>query len=189
MSTSDPLHQTQDIHDQLVAYLDGELDAETARRVDDLLSTDPVVRKEIAQLDATWNLLERLPRTELGEDFTRSTLEMVAQQAQQELKQQEAARPVENLRLVTVLLVGMFLAGFLGVFMGDYLSPNQNDVLLEHLSVLQNLNELEQITSFEYLEELRKARIFEDMTLPPGELPVAGSPAAANPGEGSRGGE
>lgn len=165
MSSPDSLHRTQDIHDQLVAYLDGELDAETSRRVDDLLSTDPVVRREVADLDATWNLLERMPRTEVGEDFTRTTLELVAQRAEQDLKQQQSAQPSRNLLLVGALCIGMFAAGFFGVYAADLISPSENEVLLENLPVIQQLDQLEQVGKFEFLQELHEQQIFADATV------------------------
>ncbi|MDA7979267.1 MAG: zf-HC2 domain-containing protein [Pirellulales bacterium] len=161
MTASESSQPTQEIREHLVAYLDGELDAETSRRVDDLLSTDPVVRKDVADLDATWNLLEHMPRAELGEKFTRTTLELVAQQAEEELEQLGTTRPKLNIALAATLIVGMFTAGLLGVLGADLISPNDNEVLLENLPVIQQLDQLEQIGDYEFLHELHKREIFE----------------------------
>ncbi len=163
MSSPDSLNRTQDIHEHLVAYLDGELDAETSRRVDDLLSTDPAVRREVADLDATWNLLERMPRTEVGEDFTRSTLELVAIRAEQDLKQQQTGQPTRKVALAVGLFIAMFVAGFLGVLSADWFSPDENEVLLQNLSVIQQLDQLEQVGSFEFLQELHDQQTFAEI--------------------------
>ncbi len=171
MNSSDSLNTTQDIHDNLVAYLDGELDAETARRVDDLLSTDPQVRKDVAELDASWNLLERLPRTELGENFTRTTLELVAEQAEEQLKQSKVGQPKKRIFGTVALIAAMFLAGVLGVFVADWFSPNKNAVLLENLPVIQQLDQLEQVGDFEFLQQIHEQNLFQ---LPPEEQVDAG---------------
>lgn len=162
MSSSNAPNSTQDVHEHLVAYLDGELDAETSRRVDDLLSTDPQVRKDVAELDASWNLLEKLPRSELGEDFTKTTLELVAQQAEAEVAEQDAVRPRRRMIGGAILLVGMFLAGLFGFLATDKLSPSQNDVLKANLPVIQQLDQLEQIGDFQFLQELRKQNLFQE---------------------------
>src|SRR5262249_55268279 len=59
----------------LVAYLDGEADPETARAVEARLSLDPTVRAEAELLRRTYDLLEYLPRPEPSADFTHKTIE------------------------------------------------------------------------------------------------------------------
>ena len=62
------------IQQDLVAYLDGELDDEGARRVEGLLSSDADAREEMHKLEGTWDLLEELPREEVGQSFTHTTV-------------------------------------------------------------------------------------------------------------------
>lgn len=64
--------------DELVAYLDGELDAEAQRRVEARLNTDAVVRTEADTLKRAWELLDYLPRAEPSTDFTERTLDRVS---------------------------------------------------------------------------------------------------------------
>lgn len=59
---------------ELVAYLDGELDAADARRVEARLATDPAARAKATALKKTYDLLDYLPQTEPSADFTTRTL-------------------------------------------------------------------------------------------------------------------
>lgn len=59
---------------ELVAYLDGELDAAEARRVELRLASDPQARAKASALKKTYDLLDYLPRPEPSPDFTTRTL-------------------------------------------------------------------------------------------------------------------
>jgi anti-sigma factor RsiW len=63
---------------ELVAYLDGELDADTARAVEARLSRDPRARAEAEALTRTWDLLDYLPTPEPSTEFTHRTLERLS---------------------------------------------------------------------------------------------------------------
>ena len=76
---SDPHDQLDPaIQEQLVAYLDGELDADASRRVEEWLANDPRVRAALQRLDRTWELLDELETPLVRDGFTQTTLEMVA---------------------------------------------------------------------------------------------------------------
>ncbi|MEX0585756.1 MAG: hypothetical protein WD176_03880, partial [Pirellulales bacterium] len=68
MSLSDdlPADRSQ-LKADLVAYLDGELDAETSRELENLLATDPNARDEMQRMEQAWDLLDELPRAEVDE--------------------------------------------------------------------------------------------------------------------------
>src|SRR5262249_2140498 len=76
MTTQPPLDDEQ--REDLVAYLDGELDEEAARALEAKLSLDPAVRVEADQLRRTWELLDYLPRAEPSPSFTHRTLDRVS---------------------------------------------------------------------------------------------------------------
>jgi anti-sigma factor RsiW len=64
--------------DDLVAYLDGELQGEEARRVEAKLAHDQKARTEADSLKRTWDLLDYLPKPpEPSPSFTNRTLEKV----------------------------------------------------------------------------------------------------------------
>src|SRR5437588_9479528 len=70
-----PQLDDEDERDELVAYLDGELDEPTARAVEARLNVDPAAREEADTLQRTWELLDYLPRAEPSSSFTHRTME------------------------------------------------------------------------------------------------------------------
>ena len=79
--SNDPYHagtadELPSIEEQLVAYLDGELDDESSRSLEQRLATDSTLRLQLGRLERTWDLLDQLGRAEVGETFTRTTIEM-----------------------------------------------------------------------------------------------------------------
>ena len=76
----------------LVAYLDGELDEETARRIKTLAVSDPKLQERLKQFGQTWELLDHLEQSETSGAFTEATLEMVAIQAEEEARQHQEYR-------------------------------------------------------------------------------------------------
>ena len=64
--------------DDLVAFLDGELDEASAKDLEARLQLDPKARAEAVALRKTWELLDYLPRPEPSVNFTNRTLERVS---------------------------------------------------------------------------------------------------------------
>src|SRR2546430_15293763 len=90
MNESNPsLAETTSIDEEIVAYLDGELDSEAEARVARRLSDDPAYRLRLNQLQQAWDLLDNLRGTEADDEFTASTVAMVAVQAEHEAKSQQ----------------------------------------------------------------------------------------------------
>src|SRR5262245_23411227 len=71
-------HLSEQDRDDLVAYLDGELDEDTARQLEAKLSLDPEAGAEADALEQTWGLLDYLPRPEPSPSLTHRTLERLA---------------------------------------------------------------------------------------------------------------
>src|SRR5205807_3086423 len=59
----------------LVAYLDGELEGDAARALEQKLALDPAARAEADDLKRTWDLLDFLPKSEPSPNFTHRTLD------------------------------------------------------------------------------------------------------------------
>jgi hypothetical protein len=64
--------------ENLVAYLDGELDESAAAAVEARLSLDNSSRSEAELLKKTWDLLDYLPRPEPSPAFTHRTMERIS---------------------------------------------------------------------------------------------------------------
>jgi anti-sigma factor RsiW len=150
------------LREQLVAYLDGELDADASQRIDELLSTDPRVRQELSQLERTWDLLDRLPRAEVDQSFTQSTVEMIAVSAAAEVDQEEAALPRRRRRGILLGAGGMLAAALAGYWFAGELLPNQNERLLRDLPVIEDLEAYRQATDLDFLKKLKEEGVFND---------------------------
>src|ERR1043166_7067282 len=106
MSENNPLlAETTSIDEEIVAYLDGELDSEAEARVARRLGDDPAYRPRLNQLQQAWDLLDNLRGTEADDEFTASTVAMVAVQAEQESKSREV-RVVQQRNLAWLALDG-----------------------------------------------------------------------------------
>ena len=60
--------------EEIVAYLDGELDPKDAEGVTARLSLDPKLRAEAESLQRTWDILDILPRPQPSASFTTRTI-------------------------------------------------------------------------------------------------------------------
>lgn len=63
--------------DELVAFLDGELDPQDNEVVEAKISRDPNVRAQADALKKTWELLDHLPRPEPTPNFTERTVSRI----------------------------------------------------------------------------------------------------------------
>jgi len=152
----------QPIHDEeLVAYLDGELDDESTRRVENRLRSDETARKELQRLERAWNMLDSLPRCDADESFTKSTVEMLAVEAEGELNEQVSKRAKRAVWLRGLIALSLMLAGFIGVLLVDRFWPDPNDALLRDLPVVRNLDQYEQVEYIEFLRQLQVDGLFK----------------------------
>ncbi len=159
---SEPNSGQLDLSDDLVAYLDGELDADVSRQLEERLTENSQTRDRVRGLERAWDLLDELPRSEADEMFTHSTVEMLAVEVSHELEAERAVRPGRRLRKWLLAAGGLALAGFFGVVAINEFWPSPDDRVLRDLPVLQQLDEFEQIGDVNYLRVLQKQERFTD---------------------------
>jgi hypothetical protein len=126
MSKPSPLNE-QDQAD-LVAYLDGELAGDAARKMETRLSHDPTVRAEADALKRTWDMLDFLPKPEPSPSFTHRTLERVGPVLPTASQPTAAATGGGSLWGTVALVAGwvicLVLAGVGGFFGFEVLVPH-----------------------------------------------------------------
>lgn len=162
MSEPESYSTNDEAYEQLVAYLDGELDAETSQQVERRLAENVEYRRELQQLQRAWDMLDELPRAEVSESFTQTTVEMIALSVAEEL----AAVPGRNrLRAWSVwgaAGIGTLLAALVGYLaVSSYLS-RPNAALQRDLPVIENMDLYEVADSVDFLRQLEATGLFAE---------------------------
>ena len=160
MSELQPPSDTNTADELLVAYLDGELAADEQVRVERRLAVDPEFRARLAQLQRAWDLLDSLERTEADEDFARSTVEMVAVKAADDV---QAERNKSRLRQAWLYAVGgtaMAMSLIAGYLLVARVADRPNRELVRDLPVIERVDEYRNAESVEFLRELHQEGLF-----------------------------
>lgn len=147
---------------ELVAYLDGELEPDHARRIEQRLASDERCRERLRQLQRSWDLLDSLPRAEASSTFTRSTIEMVAQQVEVDVNK-AISRSHFHQRLAWIFgVVGVTLAALIGFFAGRVIWRSPDDELLRDLPVIEKVDVYLQAGNIEFLRMLESEQLFTE---------------------------
>ena len=168
MSTPSP-ELDERLQADLVAYLDGELDAEQARRIERLLYSHPGVQEEVRKLEASWDLLDELPQTHVDERFTRTTVELVIDQLSGQLQSQQRSLPRQLRRrwLAWSLLFG--LTAFATVVALDSLWFARQRRMLEQVPLLLRLEQYEEVRDVRFLKQMVEQKLVPLVPEPPAE--------------------
>ncbi|NLX54451.1 MAG: hypothetical protein GXY58_05000 [Planctomycetaceae bacterium] len=162
MSESESYSTNDDVYEQLVAYLDGELDAETSQQVERRLAENVEYRRELQQLQRAWDMLDELPRAEVSESFTQTTVEMIALSVAEEL----ATVPRRNrLRAWSVWCaagIGPLLAALVGYLAVSSYLDRPNAALQRDLPVIENMDLYEVADSIDFLRQLEATGLFAE---------------------------
>jgi len=148
--------------EDLVAYLDGELDAEAGRRVEQRLAADAAARATLRGLQSSWDALDELDQADVGQDFTRTTLEMVAVGATKDVEESQRMAPVRRRRSWLMAGAGVVAATLTGFLAVAGLRAYANRQLLRDLPVLENLDAYHQVGDIQFLRMLSNERLFDD---------------------------
>ncbi|MEL0094509.1 MAG: hypothetical protein VW875_01605 [Planctomycetaceae bacterium] len=145
---------------QLVAYLDGELDETVSQEIERRLADDPEYRLRLQQLQQTWDLLDELPRVNRDESFTQSTVEFVALTAQQDLEETQQWSRLGDSKAIWGRAVITILALVLGIFAGDWYFGQKHRQLLEDLEVISEFDQYRLTEDLQFLKDLEKSGVF-----------------------------
>jgi len=142
------------LEEQLVAYLDRELDEAASRQVEELIARDPKVQDAVTKLEEAWDTLDQLGRSDVDHMFTRSTLEMVAVAVEQEVKAEQDELPRRRRRYRLAVAASLLVSAALGFALAAKFWPDPNQQLLADLPILLRLAEYRQVDDAQFLQLL-----------------------------------
>ena len=160
----------------LVAYLDGELDADDSRTIESKLALDAAVRTKAAEYKKTFDLLDFLPKPEPSPTFTTRTLtrlQPVAATASGSTPRMIVSgtampgprrRIWPELSLWMLALAAVGAGGFFGhSFARPYLNPPETEKFdRADLPLIHDLPLYTGVDDVEFLKKLRDAELFDD---------------------------
>lgn len=165
----DPQPLSDDERDELIAYLDGEADADTARNVEAKMNRDPRVRNEAEALRKTYDLLDYLPKPEPSPSFTHKTLTRASLAipglvAPTRPPWQRWALGIAWVAAVLIVGVAAYAAAplvYQAPATGDSAAEREQQ-LVRDLRVIDNLRPLNAAGDINFLHELDRPELFGD---------------------------
>ncbi len=148
--------------EELTAYLDGELDPVAIQRVEQRLDKDPEYLAEMQGLQRTWELLDGLPAVDASASFTRTTMEMVVNDAVKQIKKRRGKWWLFPVRLaVFVGLPLILLALSYGLTIYNLDRPNRE--LIRQLPLIENYDQYNKVdANLDFLTALARFGYFAD---------------------------
>jgi len=147
--------------DNLAAYLDGELDDDSAEQIERKLAASQTARHDVELLSRSYDLLDLLPRPQTNEQFTDRTLSMARLEAARPALHEQAWFPwVRRAAILVAWVAGLAGAAALGYRVTHDWIPNDAELLLHDLPVIENLDAYREVESIEFLRELQKSKTF-----------------------------
>lgn len=180
----------EQLREDMIAYLDGELASEQSRHIEQRLAADEAFARELRQLQQSYELLDELPQAEVDETFAATTVGMIAVEAGNDVALRRRGEPRRFL-LQAILLIACLAGAIVGGYLlTGALLPDPNAQLLRDMSVLANLDEYQQVESIEFLRQLHASGLFADHPLaaeavdsPQQQAVAASPPLLSNPGD------
>ncbi len=147
-----------DWKDNLVAYLDGELNERDMQELDDVLTRHPDARADVEQLRQTWDLLDVLPRPAVTEEFSAQTLATI--QVIRDDEPAAASRWPRRGLLAIAWTVLLSVSAVAGVLLVDRWRPDPTDSLIARLSVLERFEAYREIGTVKFITALADTKRF-----------------------------
>lgn len=146
-----------DQRENLVAYLDGELDEASTQGIEQVLAESVVARHEVDMLSRTWDLVNVLPGVKASEEFTRKTLSSIRAAEADRPRLLDRAMTKNVSRSLAFAIWGVLLVGA-GVlsFQAVQRIPDATEELIDDFDVIANFDNYNQIGDVEFLKILRQ---------------------------------
>ncbi|MCA9075194.1 MAG: hypothetical protein KDA93_09180 [Planctomycetaceae bacterium] len=156
---------TPEIRSDFVAYLDGELDEQSAERIESVIAQSNVARNDVELLAQTYELLDVLPQYEASAEFTEQTIASVRlSELKPDVREAEWYRQLKQ----SLPLLALMLA-LIGIVAVCYLVTNrwvttEADRLVQDLPVIEQLDLYSEVETIEFLERMvNDGKLLEEM--------------------------
>jgi anti-sigma factor RsiW len=158
--SDNPLAETTAMDEEIVAYLDGELDSVAEAQVVRKLSEDAAFRARLSQLQHAWDLLDNLRGSEADDEFAASTVAMVAVHAEHESKSQHM-KVVRQRGLTWLAIAAVILLSMSAGYYISHRRVTRNDrILVRDLPVIEHVDEYRNIDDLDFLKALEHENLF-----------------------------
>jgi hypothetical protein len=154
---------TESQRDNLVAYLDGELEDDDAREIDEALARSPVARHEVQMLTKTIELIDLLERPAASAEFTKKTLASLARvEAKPLAPPAELGKYVRRGGVLALWMAALALSTWAGYSLTNRWFPTEHDLLLDDLPVIERYQDYKRVGDAAFLLELQKRGLLKD---------------------------
>lgn len=154
------LPEIDPVEEELVAYLDEELEPEHRARVEHRLAADARYRDKLKHMQKSWDMLDVLTRSEPDEGFTRTTVAMVALKAKEATDVQKESTQRLGLLFRLAVAVGTLACGLIAYGVGSWLLSAPDRQLVRDLPVIEHLDEYNHAESVLFLKLLEAHGLF-----------------------------
>ncbi|MEM9352953.1 MAG: hypothetical protein AAGA92_08065 [Planctomycetota bacterium] len=135
----------------MVAYLDGELSPEEVAGVERRLGADESFRTEMRRVEAAWEALDQLPVATVDDDFSKTTLALVAADVRGGLEARTSALPAVQSRGKRLSWLGAAAVAVLGFLCLRLMSTGPDRWLVRDLPSIQYIDVYTQFQDAELL--------------------------------------
>lgn len=146
--------------EDLIAYLDGEMDADAHQQVERRLAEDPQWVQRLREHQQAWDFLDELPREDASANFTQTTLSMVAVSASNDAEAQARRTSARRKWLGGATGISLVLTTLAGFWLGATSLARLDHHLLRDLPVIENLEALQQVENVAFLQALQNEGLF-----------------------------
>lgn len=175
MSNQDPiLPEIDPVEEELVAYLDEELEPEHRARVEHRLAEDSLYRDKLRHMQKSWDMLDLLARSEPDQEFTRTTVAMVALKAKDAVQEQKQSTQRQGFLFRLAVAAGMLACALISFGIGSWMLGAPDRQLVQDLPLIEQLDAYTRAESVAFLQLLDKHGLFlpetenEAVPAPPG---------------------
>jgi hypothetical protein len=148
------------VEEELVAYLDEELEPEHRAQVEHRLAEDARYRDKLRHMQKSWDMLDLLARSEPDEGFTRTTVAMVALKAKEATDVQKETTQRFSLLFKLGVAIGTLACLLIAYSVGSWLFSASDRQLVHDLPVIEHLDEYTHAVSVDFLRSLAKHGLF-----------------------------